>query len=106
MSVHKVTDQEFQQQLNANDKVVVKYFADWCGNCRLIAPRYARMSEDPSHAGVVFLEVNAEENPLARQAAGVSNLPFFATFSAGQLKAGMDTSRPETVEQLIRELEG
>jgi thiol-disulfide isomerase/thioredoxin len=97
-------DLDFQQNITQNPLVIVKYHADWCGNCRLISPKYKNLSEDPQNSSVIFLEVNAEENPIARKAAGVTNLPFFATFSKGQLLKGIDTSRIETVQELITEV--
>lgn len=104
MSVVVATDQDFGQQIQENEKVVVKYYADWCGACRLFAPKYRRMSDDPQFEGVVFLDVNAEENPEARKKAGVTNLPFFATFKNGELVQGDFTAKPEAVEGMIKAL--
>jgi thiol-disulfide isomerase/thioredoxin len=103
MSVHAITDQTLAQELKAHDKVVVKYFADWCGSCKLIAPKFAKASEKPEYQGIAFVEVNAEENPEARALAGVNNLPFFATFKNGQKVGGDSLGRIEAVEELIQE---
>lgn len=104
MPVQPATDADFSTQLASNPRVIVKYFADWCGNCRLFTPKFRRMSDAPENAGVVFLDVNAEENPEARKLAGVTNLPFFATFRNGQLVAGTATSKEENVQQLLEDL--
>lgn len=104
MSVIVATDQDFSTLIQENDVVVVKYFADWCGACRLFAPKFRKMSEDPQFEGVVFLDVNAEENPEARKIAGVSNLPFFATFKKGELVKGDFTAKKEMVEEMISEI--
>lgn len=101
MSVLKATDADFNRQISENSRVVVKYYADWCGSCRLIAPRFNRMSDEEKNQGIVFLDVNAEENPEARKLAGVSNLPFFAVFKDGQLALADFTAKPETVEAMI-----
>ena len=82
----------------------VKYFANWCGTCRLFAPKYKKMSDREEFAGITFLDINAEENPEARRLAGVHNLPFFAVFSKGALVASDMTSKEETVENLIRKV--
>lgn len=87
-----------------NNMVIVKYFADWCGACRLFAPQFRRMSEDAKHEGVLFLDVNAEESPEARKLAGVTNLPFFATFKNGELVKADFTTKKDTVEQMLEEL--
>ncbi len=104
MPVIVATDQDFESIIQENDTVVVKYFADWCGACRLFAPKFRRMSDDAQFEGIVFLDVNAEENPEARKKAGVSNLPFFATFKKGELVKGDFTAKKEMVEAMINEI--
>jgi thiol-disulfide isomerase/thioredoxin len=102
MAVNKLTDADFGGTLSENPKVVVKFFADWCGSCRLIAPKFTRLSD--RYPDVRFVEVNAEENPETRKLAGVTNLPFFATFQGGNLVKGDATSKIESVEAMIQAL--
>jgi len=104
MAVTLHTDSDFAQALQANEKVIVKYFADWCGSCKLFAPKFKRLSNDERFAGIAFLEVNAEVSPEARKLAGVDNLPFFATFKNGQLIAAQSTSKEENVVELLNAL--
>lgn len=104
MAVELVNDQEFKTKLSGNNKVIVKYYADWCGSCRLFKPKFRRLSEDEKYGDVVFLDVNAEENQEARKLAGVTNLPFFAAFKNGQLLDGAATNKEEAVVELIEKL--
>ncbi|MGD1844875.1 MAG: thioredoxin family protein [Salibacteraceae bacterium] len=104
MAVVEATDQEFKQMLADNEKVIVKYYAGWCGNCKLFAPKYRRLSGDDRFEGVTFLDVNAEHNEVARQMAGVNNLPFFATFKNGELVEGQATSKEDSVVNLLNNL--
>lgn len=104
MSVNVSTDQDFKTNLESNDKVVVKYFANWCGSCKLFAPKYRRLSDDDRFNGITFLDVNAEENPEARKMAGVSNLPFFAVFQKGELVDGAATNKEDKVVELLEKL--
>ena len=104
MAVHTLTDQTFQQTLAEQSMVVVKYYADWCGSCKLFAPKFRRLSEDERFAGVFFAEVNAEDEPEARQIAGVDNLPFMATFKNGTLVTATATSKEEKVLEMLMEL--
>jgi len=104
MAVQVLTDDDFQTTLQSNPQVIVKYFADWCGSCKLFAPKYRRLSEDERFAGVTFLDVNAELNPEARKAANVDNLPFFAIFKDGQLVEGMATAKEENVVHMLEKL--
>lgn len=104
MAVTISTDADFQQLINSGKPVIVKYFADWCGNCKLIAPKYRRLSEDSRFSDILFLDVNAEENEGARHAAGVDNLPFFALFKEGKMVKGKAASREEAVVAMLEEL--
>lgn len=105
MAVIKATDADFQDLLRQHDKVVVKYYADWCGSCRLFAPKFKRLSDDAAFAGVTFLDVNAETDQAARRAAGVTNLPFFATFRNGELVGALSASKEDAVRDLITQMQ-
>ncbi len=104
MAVVQATDTDFKELVNNNEKVIVKYYADWCGNCRLFSPKYKRMAANPDFADVSFLDVNAEVSPEARKAAGVTNLPFFAVFKNGELVDTVAASKEEAVLSLINRL--
>jgi thioredoxin 1 len=104
MAVTVVEDQNFEAGLKENSKVIVKYYADWCGSCRLFAPKYKRLSEDERFKGVAFLEVNAEKNPEARKAGGVKNLPTFAVFSDGVLVESVCTTKEDMLVELLGKL--
>ncbi|MCA8832982.1 thioredoxin family protein [Hymenobacter pini] len=104
MSVTKATDADFQQLLQENEKVVVKYYADWCGNCRLFSPKFKRLAQAEENQGIAFLDVNAETSPEARKLASVTNLPFFAVFRNGELVDTVAASKEEAVASLISRL--
>lgn len=104
MAVTISTDTDFQEHLQSNDKVVVKYYADWCGSCRLFAPKYKRLSADERFEGVTFLDVNAEQSPEARKAAQVTNLPYFAIFKDGEFVEAVASNKEDVVVELITKL--
>ncbi len=104
MAVDLKTDEDFKQALNENEKVIVKYFADWCGSCRLFSPKFRRLSESEDFENISFLDVNAEKSPEARKLAGVTSLPYFATFKNGELTSGLPTSKEEAVVNLLKSL--
>ncbi|MEJ8758328.1 thioredoxin family protein [Pontibacter sp. H259] len=105
MAVLKATDSDFASIVNSNNKVVVKYYADWCGNCRLFSPKFKRLSDDDAFASIAFVDVNAETSPEARKMAGVTNLPFFAVFKNGRLVDTVAASKEEAVRALIHKLD-
>ena len=104
MAVVNSTDNEFKTELDNTENVIVKYYAGWCGSCKLFAPKYKRLSNDERFENVKFLEVDAEHNELARKAGGVDNLPFIATFKNGELVEGMATSKEDRVLEMLAKL--
>ena len=104
VAVTDLTDEEFDKAIRESEKVVVKYYAGWCGTCRLLAPKFKRLSEEEQFADVVFLDVNAEHNPHARNIAGVSNLPFIATFKEGKILEATPAAKIEKVRELVERL--
>ena len=104
MSIIECVDKDFSDSLSANDKVVVKYFANWCGSCKLFSPKYKRLSNDDRFSDVVFLDVNAEDNPVARKLGGVDNLPFFAVFKNGELVEGVATSKEDKLVEMLNSI--
>ncbi|MCZ4409312.1 thioredoxin family protein [Cryomorphaceae bacterium 1068] len=105
MSVQNITQEDFNAVMESNNKAVVKYYADWCGSCKLIAPKYRRLSDDERFTGISFLEANAEQNEVARKAAGVDNLPFFAIFKDGKFVEGSATSKEDYIVSLLEKLD-
>ncbi|MDZ7847162.1 MAG: thioredoxin family protein [Owenweeksia sp.] len=101
MAVLTVNDSDFKDQLSDNPKVVVKYFATWCGSCRLFAPKYKRVSDEDGYEDVVFLEVDAEKSPEARKAGGVDNLPFAAFKNGELLEQGVPAAKEEYLKSLL-----
>lgn len=101
MAVIVATDSNFSEQVKNNEVVVVKYFANWCGSCKLFAPKYNRVSNEDQYGNITFLDVNAEENPQARKAAQVDNLPYLAVFKNGELVEGSASSKEEYLRKLI-----
>lgn len=104
VEVKNTNDSEFESLLKDHKKVVVKFYASWCGSCRLIAPKYKNLAANDDYKDVLFLEVDAEHNPTTRSLSQVNNLPFFASFKAGVLNEGFPSAKIEAVEEMIKNL--
>lgn len=104
MAVIKTNDQEFNNYINQHEKVAVKFFANWCGTCKLLAPKFRRISDEDEFSDVTFLDVNAEENPEARKWAGVTNLPFFAVVKDGEIVQKDYTGKEQGMRELLNAL--
>lgn len=85
-----------------NDTVVVQYMASWCGNCRLMKPKFKKLASE--HEDAVFLLVDAEKNPESRKLATVDNLPTFATFKGGSFVNQEQTNKFDVLKNLVDEV--
>lgn len=87
-----------------NDIVVVQYMAGWCGNCRLMKPKFKKLAAENAHA--IFMMVDAEKYPESRKMANVDNLPTFATFKNGNFINQVQTNKFELLKNLVDEVTG
>ncbi len=85
-----------------NDVVVVQYAAGWCGNCRIMKPKFKKLAAE--NTDVSFVVADAERFPQSRQLANVSNLPTFATFKNGKLVNQVQTNKMDALTDLINEV--
>ena len=86
----------------SNPKVIVQFSAGWCGNCRLMKPKFKRLSGE--QADTTFVIVDAEKFPESRKLASVNNLPTFAAFKNGVLLNQVQTNKEEQLKALINEV--
>ena len=100
--VQELTEDNLQSIVNENDKVVVQYSATWCGNCRIMKPKFKKLASELGD--VKFVMVDAEKNPNSRQLADVSNLPTFATFINGEKKNQAQTNKFDVLKELVKEI--
>lgn len=86
----------------SNEVVVVQYAASWCGNCRIMKPKFKMLASQ--NETVSFLIVDAEKFPESRKLAKVDNLPTFATFKNGVLINQSQTTKLEVLSELVNEV--
>ena len=100
--VQELTEDNLQEIVNGNDKVVVQYSATWCGNCRIMKPKFKKLASE--NENVNFVIADAEKFPESRKLADVSNLPTFATFEGGSLKNQTQTNKFDVLKELVNEV--
>ena len=101
----KELDQDNLSEVVAgNDIVVVQYMASWCGNCRLMKPKFKKLATENENAA--FILVDAEKYPESRKLATVDNLPTFATFKGGTFVNQVQTNKFENLKELVNEVTG
>ena len=91
-----------QEVLAQHPKVMVQFSAGWCGNCRIMKPKFKRMSSE--HEDMTFVVIDAEKNPESRKLANVSNLPTFAAFQNGTLLDQTQANKTEVLAELVEKI--
>lgn len=100
--IFEVTDDNLSELVTENSTVVVQYSATWCGNCRIMKPKFNKLASE--NTGVKFVIVDAEKNPQSRQMATVDNLPTFATFQNGAFVNQIQTNKFDVLKELVDEV--
>lgn len=86
-SIVHVTDDNFENTvLNASGPVLLDYWAEWCGPCRMIAPVLEEIAKE--YAGrLTVAKLNIDENPNVPQRYGVRGIPTLMLFRSGEVEA-------------------
>ena len=83
MATKKITDSSFQTDvLDAEGPVLVDFWAEWCGPCRLIGPALEELSEELGDK-VTITKLNIDDNPDAPAQFGVRGIPTMILFKGG-----------------------
>lgn len=102
-SVIPVTSANFEQEvLNSDKRVLVDFYADWCGPCKILSPRVAEIANENKDLKVVKINVDQNEN-LARKY-NISSMPTLLVIEKGkELNRAVGALSKSTVLKFVRE---
>jgi thioredoxin 1 len=100
--VTELTKDNLNEIISNNETVIVQFSASWCGNCRVMKPKFKKLASE--NETVEFLMVDAEKYPESRRMARVDNLPTFATFKNGIFINQVQTNKFDLLKELVDEV--
>ena len=102
MSVGKVSDATFEADvLKSSEPVVVDFWAEWCGPCRMIAPALEEIAGSMGDK-VKIVKLNVDENPATATKYGIMSIPTLMIFKNGELASRQVGAAPkQKLEQWI-----
>ena len=102
MGVTKVSDSDFEAQvLKSTEPVVVDFWAEWCGPCKMIAPALEEIA-GTMNGKVKIVKLNVDENPATAAKYGIMSIPTLMLFKNGELASRQVGAAPrQKLEQWI-----
>ncbi len=100
--VKDVTDNSFEHEVLKSEKpVLVDFWAEWCGPCRMLAPTVEAIAEQYSDTAVV-VKLNVDDNPSTAAAYGIRGIPTLILFSEGrEVERVIGATGKESISRLI-----
>ena len=101
MSVIKINKENFASEvLNSNKPVLIDFYADWCGPCRMVGPVVSEIANERSDVKVG--KINVDEQPELAAQFQVMSIPMFAVFKNGKLVNQVVGYKPkEQIEAML-----
>ena len=96
MATKAVTDQSFKEDvIDADKPVLVDFWAEWCGPCKMIGPALEEISDELGDQ-VTIAKINIDENPDAPTKYGVRGIPTMILFKGGEVAATKVGAAPKS----------
>ena len=99
-----LTDATFDSTVKSSPKLVVDFWAPWCGPCRMLAPTYEALAK--SYKGkVVFAKLDTDQSPKTAMSLGINSIPTLIFYKDGKQIERLIGARPRgDIEAVVKRL--
>lgn len=102
MSVLHVNKDNFDSVKNSEKVVLIDFYADWCGPCRMVGPVIEQIADE--REDVLVAKVNVDNEPELAEQFGVFSIPTLVVMKGGEVLRQSTGARPKS--QILSMLEG
>ncbi len=100
--IFNITDSNFEELVLNNDQpVLVDFWADWCGSCKIIEPYFEELLKE--HEDLLIARINVEENKESMKEYGVRHLPTLMLFKTGKQIDEIVGANPNKIKGMLNE---
>ena len=93
MAVIKVTQENFEEVINSKNVVLLDFYADWCGPCRMVGPIVEEIANERDDIAVG--KINVDEEGALAEAFGVFSIPTLVVMKDGKVASQSAGARPK-----------
>lgn len=103
MATLELTAENFETTIDGNDIVLVDFWAEWCGPCKMFGPIFESASE--THSDITFGKVDTEDQQQLAASFGIRSIPTLMAFRENVLVFAQPGALPESsLEELIQQV--
>jgi len=100
----EITSVELQEKINSGKKVIVEFWAEWCGPCKMMKPIFERVSKNNT-SNVEMYTMNVDLNREIAMSLGIRSIPTVKVFNSGEnIDTKVGVLQEEQIKGMVNEL--
>lgn len=97
----ELTDENIFETIEKEPKVLIDFFASWCGACRMAAPMFARVAAE---FDIPIYKIDVEKNPKIKEMVELPGLPSVGGFKAGEPLDLINVTLEDAFREFVKKL--
>jgi thioredoxin 1 len=101
MAVISISENNFEEIKNSSKTVLIDFFADWCGPCKMVSPIVDKIAEE--HPEYIVGKVNVDDEPDLAESYGVMSIPTLVVLKGGEVaKKSVGVQPKEAILEMLK----